>query len=85
MKPHLFTRVSPVTGKENDRVIELDWGDYVKWQQGHLIQEVLPYVSADDREFLMTGILPEEWAEMFRPTEEELAFEDLDIDEEHAP
>ena len=29
-----------------------------------LIQNAMPNLSADEREFLMTGITPEEWAEL---------------------
>ena len=29
------------------------------------IQDVFPELSADEREFLMTGCTPEEWEEMF--------------------
>ena len=36
---------------------------------GALIQSVVPFLSADDREFLLTGITPEEWKALF-PDEE---------------
>lgn len=35
------------------------------WQKGAFIQEALPELSAEDREFLLTGISPEGWAEEF--------------------
>jgi hypothetical protein len=35
--------------------------DYMAWQNGALIQNAMPYLSSDDREFLMTGITAEEW------------------------
>jgi hypothetical protein len=38
---------------------------YKKWQQGVLIQNAFPYLSADEREFLMTGSTDEDWYEMF--------------------
>ena len=28
----------------------------------------MPHLSADDREFLMTGVTPEEWDATFNPT-----------------
>lgn len=37
-------------------------------EHGHdvpLIQEALPFLNADDREFLLTGITPEKWKETF--------------------
>tara|TARA_R100000388_G_scaffold12164_1_gene9995 strand:+ start:183 stop:374 length:192 start_codon:yes stop_codon:yes gene_type:complete len=41
-----------------------DRADFIKWRDGHgLIQDCLPYLSEDEREFLMTGIMPEEWGQ----------------------
>jgi hypothetical protein len=34
--------------------IELDVNQYVKWQEGMLIQDVFPQMSADDRELLIS-------------------------------
>ena len=33
--------------------------------EGKMIQNAFPGLSANDREFLMTGITPEEWSKMF--------------------
>jgi len=35
------------------------------WQEGELVQNVFPHLNPDEREFLMTGITPEEWATTF--------------------
>ena len=35
------------------------------WINGNLIQSCFPYLSADDREILKTGIDGETWDEMF--------------------
>lgn len=35
------------------------------WQSGVLIQIAMPQLSDDEREFLMTGATPEEWAAEF--------------------
>ena len=38
---------------------------YSRWKtSGRPIQEVLPHLSADDREFLISGMLPEQFNEM---------------------
>ena len=34
------------------------------WMSGELIQDVMPNISADEREFIQTGITPEEWDSM---------------------
>lgn len=54
-------RTSPFSGKQNVRHIQMRPGDYHRWKQGVMIQNAFSYMSADDREFLMTGITPEEW------------------------
>lgn len=39
---------------------------FLSWQSGKgCIQDVFPKLSSDDREFLMTGITPDEWDELF--------------------
>ena len=65
----IVTRTSPFSGKQNTRDIELDMADYESWASGkQLIQNALPYLSPDDREFLMTGITPEEFNGLFEET-----------------
>ena len=67
---HCIDRVSPVTGNTNSMFMLLDVADLIKWRDGRgLIQDCLPYLSADEREFLMTGITPEEWGQAI-PEEE---------------
>ena len=41
-----------------------------EWEAGTLIQNAMPSLSADDREFIMTGITPEEWDATFGDSEE---------------
>ncbi len=62
----IVDRVSPISGNTNSMFILLDVEDYKRWRLGQgLIQDCLPYLSADEREFLMTGITPEEWSTAF--------------------
>lgn len=41
-----------------------------RWNKGESIQKVLGFLSDSEREFLISGILPDEWDNMF-PEEEE--------------
>jgi len=67
---HCIDRVSPITGNTNSMFMLFDVVDLIKWRDGRgLIQDCLPYLSADEREFLMTGITPEECGQAF-PEEE---------------
>jgi hypothetical protein len=64
------TPAMPVLGRTYavEMEIKMHRADYDVWQRGVLkIQDALPYLNADQREFLMSGILPEEWARIFPP------------------
>lgn len=42
------------------------------WQiSGNYVQDAFPTLNADQREFIMTGITPEEWEAMFGSEEED--------------
>lgn len=60
-----ITKTSVFTGNTNTRNIDVTPEQIAAWQGGELIQNAMPHLSADDREFLMTGATPEEWDEMF--------------------
>lgn len=36
------------------------------WEDGQLIQNVMPHLSADQREFLISGIMPGDWDKLMR-------------------
>jgi hypothetical protein len=61
-------RKSPFSGITHAMNICLDMEDYQAWKSGKLIQNAFPYLSADEREFLMTGITPDEWNSAFKPS-----------------
>jgi len=58
-----------VGGREFRIVTRLD--DAQRWINGELIQVAFPYLSADDREILKTGIDAQDWETMFAGTQEE--------------
>ena len=35
------------------------------WEDGELIQNAMPSLTPDQREFIMTGVTPEEWENSF--------------------
>ena len=57
----LIKRRSPFSDKENELEIDVNEYQLKLWQTGTPIQIAMPHLSADDREFIMTGITPEEW------------------------
>lgn len=61
----IITRTSPFSGITRMREITVTQEQLDRWHAGELIQNVMPNLSADDREFLMTGITAEEWDTAF--------------------
>lgn len=54
-------RTSSLTGAEHEREVDITPEQLARWEAGELIQLVAPHLSADDREFIISGITPEEW------------------------
>ena len=52
----IITRVCPFCGKDYQVVVFEE--DYVRCLEGDLVQDCFPYLSATDREFLISGICP---------------------------
>ena len=62
----LIIRTSPFSGNTNSMEIEVTQEQLSSWENGTLIQNAMPNLSADEREFIMTGITPEEWDSAFK-------------------
>lgn len=72
----LITRKSPFTGKFHHKELNVTQVQIDNWQRGVNIQDAMPHLSADDREFIKTGITPEEWDSM-------MGGDDEDYDHQH--
>ena len=66
----LITRTSMLTNTTRTRDIPCTEEQYNAWLDGTLIQDAMPDFSPDDREFIKTGILAEEWDEAFPEDDE---------------
>lgn len=60
-----ITRRSPFSGKVNTLDINVTQEQLDRWEAGELIQNAMPNVSPEHREFIMTGISPTEWEDTF--------------------
>lgn len=60
-----ITRISPFTGQRNTIEVNCTEKEYDSWLAGELIQNAMPNVSPEHREFILTGITPEEWQGAF--------------------
>ena len=61
----LITRISPFSGNTISLDIAVTQAQLDAWASGTLIQDAMPNLSADEREFIMTGITAQEWEDMF--------------------
>lgn len=62
----LIKRKSIYSGNISEMDIDVTPTQIDAWYwQGELIQNAMPNLSAQEREFMMSGITPTEWNEMF--------------------
>lgn len=62
----LITKVSMFSGVAHTLDIPVTQEQLDDWRGGTLIQNAMPNLSPDDREFLMTGMTPDEWEDNYQ-------------------
>jgi hypothetical protein len=59
------TRKSSITGQVNTMTLNCSVDEYAEGEQsytdGALLQHAFPFLDADEREFIKTGVTPTEW------------------------
>lgn len=65
-----ITRVCPITGVVNSMEIDCSEEQLNQWKNGALIQHAMPHLSADEREFIVSGMTPEVWEKIFGDEDE---------------
>ena len=65
-----ITKTSLLTGITRTIELDITKEQYQAWQNGELIQDAMPNLTAAQREFLISGATQEEWDEA-HPEEEE--------------
>ena len=60
-----ITKTSMFTGAVTTMDIDVTQEQLNEWENGKLIQEAMPDLSPDEREFIKTGVSPDEWNKMF--------------------
>ena len=63
-------RTSPVSGITRSLEIPCTEEQMAAYKNGALIQVAFPNLTADQREFILTGITKDEWDELFKETDE---------------
>jgi hypothetical protein len=66
-----ITRKSVISGIQRTMEIPVNPEDFMAWQAGYgNIQDLMPYLSRDHREFILSGITTEEWDAAFAEIED---------------
>jgi hypothetical protein len=63
----MVIKYSTHSRKFNKVTLKLTKDQYNKWNEGMLIQHAMPHLDLEEREFLLTGYTPTDWAAMFPP------------------
>tara|TARA_R100000951_G_scaffold56521_1_gene47476 strand:- start:4793 stop:4984 length:192 start_codon:yes stop_codon:yes gene_type:complete len=61
----IITMISPITGMINTMDVDVTEVQIMQWRNGMLIQDAMPDLSVDEREFIMTGTTPADWEKMY--------------------
>lgn len=67
----LITRTSSLSGVTRTKDLNITEDQLTRWENGELIQDVMPYLTPAEREFIISGISEDEWNDMFYLSEEE--------------
>jgi len=61
----IVNRTSAVTGIAHSRDMDITFEQLMKYHEGALLQEAFPNLPASEREYIKTGITPDEWIDIF--------------------
>ena len=65
----LVTNISQLSGKEHTMELNITEEQlerfYNRRENGEYVQTIFPHLSVGEREFLLSGITPDEWSKMF--------------------
>ena len=60
-----ITRVSPFSNKKTTLELDVTARQIASWEKGEMIQDAMPNLTVAEREFIKTGITPDEWDDIF--------------------
>ena len=60
----LITKTSMLSGETRSLDLDITQDQIDLWEGGMVIQNAMPDLSVDEREFIMTGVTAEEWESM---------------------
>tara|TARA_R110000824_G_scaffold140651_6_gene306810 strand:- start:7206 stop:7415 length:210 start_codon:yes stop_codon:yes gene_type:complete len=66
----VIARRSPMTGELNEMDLPVTSKQYKDWRGGMLIQNAMPNLTPEQREFIQTGLTPVDWKGMVEDANE---------------
>lgn len=63
-----ITKRHPFSGKTNTMKLDITETQLANWKGGMLIQKAMPNLTPDEREFLITGLMPMEYDSIYDGT-----------------
>lgn len=62
----LVTKTSRISGTISKMELDITSEQFARIESGiELIQNIVPHLTSEEREFLITGITPQEWDKLF--------------------
>lgn len=62
----IIERLSPFRSNVTRvRDIDVTEEQLKRWEDGELIQDVMPHLTLEEREFIMTGMTEDDWEDLF--------------------
>ena len=59
----IISRISAMSGLAHERDLDVTPEQIAAWENGGLAQHVFAHLSPGEREFIISGTTPEEWAQ----------------------
>jgi len=66
----LITKKNMITGVPHTMELDVTPQQIKAWENGMFIQDAMPNLSPDEREFILTGMTAEDWNALFAEEEE---------------
>jgi len=66
-----ITKVSLWSGKTHTMELPITDTQWILWQNGVVIQNAMPHLTASEGEFLISGVTADEWRDMCGPEDNE--------------
>ena len=63
----IISKRNVVTGQLNQMDLPVTEEQIIQWQRGELVQSIFNKLTPDQREFLLSGMLPGEWEKLLGP------------------